>query len=47
MLVSDEEGILKVVRKRDKTNYVCRECGTKEATRWKKAEQKLCCKYYV
>ncbi|KAI8883662.1 hypothetical protein K501DRAFT_272531 [Backusella circina FSU 941] len=41
MLVSDEEGTLKVVRKRDKANYVCHHCGTKESTRWKKSQQRL------
>ncbi|KAI7904483.1 uncharacterized protein BX663DRAFT_431809 [Cokeromyces recurvatus] len=36
MLVTQDDGTTKVVRKRDVRGYCCSKCGAKDATRWRR-----------
>lgn len=36
MLVTNEDGSTKVVRKRDPRGFCCSKCGAKDSTRWRR-----------
>jgi hypothetical protein len=36
MLVTNDDGLTKVVRKRDPRGFCCSKCGAKDSTRWRK-----------
>jgi hypothetical protein len=44
MLVTQDDGATKVVRKRDVRGYTCSRCGTTDATRWRKTHDSVQCK---
>jgi transposase len=47
MLVTQEDGNTKVVRKRDGRDYYCSICGSKDATRWRKSYDSVKCKSFI
>lgn len=45
MLVTHEDGNVKVVRKRDARNYSCLSCGAQEVSLWIKSSDEIYCKF--
>lgn len=45
MLVTHDDGNVKVVRKRDARDYSCSTCGIKDITLWRRSRDVIQCKF--